>query len=356
MPNKKAISSRQVKKQLREQMEQLLSSFLQRDVDLAEHSADLDVFLHALDGGDLPANGADQEDTPNILLERSPHPKNTLNELDGKHWMWFTKTILRTSYPSILGHELRRKQGGNKPPQLMQGLIEFFTKPGQLVLDPFAGAGGTLLGAQICGRRAIGIEINPASKKIYLAVCKKEKLDPQPMRLGDCRQILDTLEAESVDFIATDPPYSIRLEQTMSGDKANSAYSRQNRKSGYVQYSDNPRDLSNLKSFDAFYLAMRKVGEKLLRVLRPGGYAAVILRDAYQDSEYKMAAFQIASDWQSVGWVLKGDKIWYATGARMRPYGYPYVYVPNIVHQHILFFRKEKRVNNPHARPPVHRK
>ena len=51
------------------------------------------------------------------------------------------------SYPSILGHDLRKRQGGNKPPQLMQELIEFFSKPADVVLDPFAGVGGTALGA-----------------------------------------------------------------------------------------------------------------------------------------------------------------------------------------------------------------
>ena len=43
----------------------------------------------------------------------------------------------------------RRVHGANKPPRLMARLIEFFTKPGELVLDPFAGVGGTLLGAAI---------------------------------------------------------------------------------------------------------------------------------------------------------------------------------------------------------------
>ena len=42
-----------------------------------------------------------------------------------------------------------------------------------------------------------------------------------------------------------------------------------------------------------------------------------------------------------VGLVPKGDLIWYQAGSRLRPYGYPRAFVPNIVHQHILVFRKE---------------
>jgi hypothetical protein len=42
-----------------------------------------------------------------------------------------------------------------------------------------------------------------------------------------------------------------------------------------------------------------------------------------------------------VGFVPKGDLIWYQAGTRLRPYGYPKVFVPNIAHQHILVLRKE---------------
>ncbi|MFQ5799234.1 MAG: DNA methyltransferase, partial [Bacteroidota bacterium] len=87
------------------------------------------------------------------------HPKNTLNDLAGNEWLFFTKTVLRTSYPSEFGHKLRRKHYANKPPALMREMIEFFTKRGQTVLDPFAGVGGTLLGASLCGRKTTGVEL-----------------------------------------------------------------------------------------------------------------------------------------------------------------------------------------------------
>ena len=46
-----------------------------------------------------------------------------------------------------------------KPLPLMRELVTLFTDPGDLILDPFAGSGTTLLAAQIEGRRAIGIEL-----------------------------------------------------------------------------------------------------------------------------------------------------------------------------------------------------
>ena len=271
------------------------------------------------------------------------HPQNQLNELSGREWMYFTKSVLRTSYPSILGHDLRRRQGGNKPPQLMQEIIEFFTKRDGLVLDPFAGAGGTMLGAHLAGRRSLGIEINPRSIEIYHQVCRQEGLVPHPVLCGDCEALLEALAEESFDLIATDPPYSHRLKQTMSGAEANAPYNRANRRSGYVDYSDDPADLSNLDGFDAYYDALERIGRKLYRVLRPQRYLVLILRDAYQDGKYIPTAYHVAERLQDedVGFVLKGIKIWYATGTRIRPYGYPHAYVPNIMHQNIVILRKE---------------
>ena len=44
---------------------------------------------------------------------------------------------------------------------------------------------------------------------------------------------------------------------------------------------------------------------------------------------------------EKVGFVTKGDLIWYQAGTRLRPYGYPRAFVPNIAHQHIVVLRKE---------------
>ena len=102
------------------------------------------------------------------------HPSNTLNELSGEEWLYFTKSIWGTAYPSELGHAARKQHGANKPPRLMARLIEFFTKTGELVLDPFAGVGGTLLGAAVARgpRRALGLEIEPRWVGVYEALVR----------------------------------------------------------------------------------------------------------------------------------------------------------------------------------------
>jgi len=44
---------------------------------------------------------------------------------------------------------------------LMRAIVSDYSRPGDLVCDPFAGGGTTLLAAAIEGRRAIGAEESP---------------------------------------------------------------------------------------------------------------------------------------------------------------------------------------------------
>jgi hypothetical protein len=76
------------------------------------------------------------------------------------------------------------------------------------------------------------------------------------------------------------------------------------------------------------------------RVLRPGRYAVLIVRDAYQDGRYLFTGADLAARADAVGLVPKGDIAWYQAGTRLRPYGYPRTFVPNIAHQHIVVLRR----------------
>jgi DNA modification methylase len=63
------------------------------------------------------------------------------------------------------------------PPELPRRCILASSKPGDTVLDPFAGAGTTLLVADRLGRHGIGIELNPA----YAAMAERRIRDDAPL-------------------------------------------------------------------------------------------------------------------------------------------------------------------------------
>lgn len=47
-----------------------------------------------------------------------------------------------------------------KPVEALTPLIRTFSKPGDLILDPFCGSGSTLVAAKTLGRDWLGIELN----------------------------------------------------------------------------------------------------------------------------------------------------------------------------------------------------
>ncbi|MCL4370122.1 MAG: site-specific DNA-methyltransferase [Chloroflexi bacterium] len=284
---------------------------------------------------------------------RPPHPKNGLNDLSGEEWLYFTKSVITTAFPSEHGHELRKAHGANKPPQLMKLLIEFFTKAGGRVLDPFAGVGGTLIGAALClpPRECVGVEINRRWIDVYEQVIAQSQgaLRGYPMIHGDSLEELDKMEEASFDFVATDPPYNLHLERTMCDGRYDGAFA--NRRTDYDMRSDDPRDLANLGSYDSYLGAMERLFARCYRVLKPGRYMAVIVRNAYQKGEYIFTHADLARRAKTAGFVPKGEKVWYQAGTRLRPYGYPYGYVPNIAHQHIVILQRP--AGRATGRPPL---
>lgn len=71
----------------------------------------------------------------------------------------------------------RNRLHPNQKPDTLPGLfIDWATKPGDLVLDPFMGSGTTLDAAKRQGRRAIGIELDEEQCEIAAQRCSQEVL------------------------------------------------------------------------------------------------------------------------------------------------------------------------------------
>ena len=58
------------------------------------------------------------------------------------------------------------------PEDIPEMAVEFFTYKGDVVLDPFAGSGSTLVAAKEKNRQAVGIEMD---NKFHVGICERLK-------------------------------------------------------------------------------------------------------------------------------------------------------------------------------------
>jgi DNA modification methylase len=132
---------------------------------------------------------------------------------------------------------------GATPAYILWNLLQRYTKPKDLVVDPMAGSGTTLDVARELGRRALGYDLNVTRPDIFR--CDARKLP---------------LEDEKADFVFIDPPYSTHL--TYSGDT---------------------QCVGELDARDgAYYQGMEQVIGEIHRILRPGRCMALFVSDSFK--------------------------------------------------------------------------
>lgn len=78
------------------------------------------------------------------------------------------------------GKEYPKIHPTQKPVNLLKRLIEIFTDPGEVVIDPCAGSGSTLRAAYECGRNSYGFEVD---RKFYTLAKEKMLKMPQETQL-----------------------------------------------------------------------------------------------------------------------------------------------------------------------------
>jgi adenine-specific DNA methylase/DNA modification methylase len=267
-------------------------------------------------------------------------PRNRLNDLTGKEWVYWSKSVINKQYPPNLQHKLRSSHGGQKPPDLCGDLIEVFTKRGQWVLDPFAGVGGTLLGAALRGRNAVGIEINPQWIQVYRQVCSLESIPEQKMICGDSRAVLQDLTREDrvFDLVLTDVPYwgMDRARRSKGRYKRVGQQQKQARQSKLGAFNRN-----SYESKDQWFDEMTAIFASAHALLKERGYLVVFIGDMYNGGRYHFLSSDLAAILGRLGLIPKANLIWYDVSKSLHIYGYQYEYIPSMIHQNILVFRKQ---------------
>lgn len=88
----------------------------------------------------------------------APSHENIVFAVKGKYSFPGSRPKDLVTFPKINSSKMVHPT--EKPVGLLANLISSVTKPGDLILDPFAGSGSTLVAAKKTGRRFIGIELD----------------------------------------------------------------------------------------------------------------------------------------------------------------------------------------------------
>ena len=266
---------------------------------------------------------------------------NRVNDLTPKEWIKFQKSWFVHNPPprekGVLVHPAKF------PEDLIQQFIEFFTKRGQLVLDPMAGTGSTLIAALQCGRRAAGVELSP--KYAQIARQRLENLGPSvatadaetaewTLHNADAREV-GTLGIGEVDYCITSPPYWDMLRR--AGYETQKK--RQDAPDLDMYYSDDERDLGNEEDYERFVNDLRDIYRAVAGLLREGAYLTVIVKNVKKGGKLYPLAWDLG---KRIGefLVLKDERIWCQDNQRLAPYGMFNAWVSNTMHHYCLNFRK----------------
>jgi DNA modification methylase len=269
-------------------------------------------------------------------------PINKLNDLDSKTWLKFQKSWFVHNPP-------RRKSGvllhpAKFPETMAHEFIEFFTKKGDVVLDPMAGTGATLVAALRAGRNACGIELNPKYARIAEHVLQDERDQLGKQARGIRTQVIvaDAAHAAELglssrfDYVLTSPPYWDMLH-------ANGAETQKRRRGSPeldVTYSDDPQDLGNIHDYDVFLERLIAIYAGLKPLLCEKAYLTIIVKNVKKGGKIYPLAWDLG---RLLGktYTLKDEKIWCQDDIRLAPYGLGSAWVSNTFHHYCLQFRNE---------------
>jgi SAM-dependent methyltransferase len=158
--------------------------------------------------------------------------------------------------------------------ELVGFFVERLTDPGDVVLDPFAGFGTTLVAAESLGRDAFGVEFD-FERATFI---RSRMRAPDRLFTADARE-LDTLPIRPVKLAITSPPYS------SPGDPEEALSGYRDPNPGYDRYLD---DLQRV---------CRSVGS----LLKPDGWLVIEAANLRRPDRVETLAWDIA---HAVGEVL----------------------------------------------------
>ena len=282
-----------------------------------------------------------------LLSGGNSHPRKRAaavkraNDLDGKQWLQNSISIWNDIRKTP--EEVALKHPAMFPVQLVTRLIQSFTHSEQrVVLDPFVGIGSTVVAAEMLGKKGIGLDISSE----FIAKARQRPLPSGDLFIGngdergerllyeaDANDLLEYVEAGSVDLVATSPPYWDILLQRRSADYKE-----------IRNYGDSVSDLGRISDYRQFIDCLGGVFAKVLISLKPGSYCCVVVMDLRKGSKFFPFHSDLAGKMQEIGFIYDDLIIWDRKHEynNLRPLGHPSVFRVNKVHEYILIFQKPR--------------
>ena len=217
---------------------------------------------------------------------------------------------------------------GNWAPEVVRNILELYSKPGDTVLDPMVGGGTTPVECLLMGRNSIAVDINLDAisitrDRLNLPESIVSGLPKTTHRTyhGDTR-CLDKIGDNSVDLITAHPPYVNIIKYTK---KVNG-------------------DLSQFDDYLKFFEEFRKAISEYYRVLKPGGYCAVLIGDTHNRSHFVPVTTRMMMDFLREGFFLKEDIIKKEWNCQSDRYSNKYSNSNFLLtmHEHLFIFRKPR--------------
>lgn len=228
-------------------------------------------------------------------------------------------------------HYLNNKYRGNWAPQVPRNIILRYSKEGDTVLDAFVGSGTTPIECVLTGRNSISVDISKEAVILTQDRLQFRHSIPNSSEtvhktyVGDARN-LDLIESDSIDLIATHPPYANIVSYTKKAREE-------------VQ-----GDLSTVSSINEFANEMELVAKEFYRVLKPGKYCAILMGDTRRHGHFIPVTVRILQSFLNAGFILKEDviklqhKMFGTIKWRSRTNSFLL-----IAHEHLYIFRKPEK-------------
>jgi DNA modification methylase len=276
--------------------------------------------------------------------------KNKLNELSGRDWIKFTKSWF-VHRPEPRG-DRKIRHPASFPESLVREFVSFFTRKGELLVDPFLGTGSTLVAALETGRSGVGFEI----VKKYADIARgrvKDALTQNAVRgtpeSGSSWTRVLTADSSKLskiwkekgfppaDYCITSPPYWNQLRRSHMRQKG------RGEKGLDTAYSDDPDEIGNIDDYHDFLSALKHAFDEVYKIMRPKGYLTIITNNVFSDGRMYPLAFDTVStlSQQPFAWTPKDEKVWCQDDKTLLPLGVFNAWVGNRHHQYCLIFRKE---------------